>query len=66
MNKQYTYTISWSQPYGQSIDVRSVQKILVQNYKKLQELQETLFEKELEQSNYSEAKEFLTKFRVNK
>jgi hypothetical protein len=25
--KQYTYTISWSQPYGQSIDVNKVQKI---------------------------------------
>lgn len=64
--KQYTYTISWSQPYGQSIDVNKVQKIIAQNYQKLQDLQETLFEKELEKSDLSEAQNFLAKFRVNK
>lgn len=66
MNKQITYTISWSQPYGKTIDVNLLQTVLAKNSQKLQELQETLFEKELEKTNYQEAKNFLNKFRVNK
>lgn len=66
MNKQITYTISWSQPYGKIIDVRYLQAVLAKNTKKLQELQETLFEKELEKSNFAEAKTVLNQFRVNK
>lgn len=66
MSKQITYTISWSQPYGKTIDVRFLQAVLAKNTKKLQELQETLFEKELEKSDFAEAKTVLDQFRVNK
>jgi len=66
MEKKVTYTISWSQPYGKSVDVNLLQKVLIKNQEKLQELQETLFEKELEKTGFQEAKDFLSKFKVNK
>ena len=66
MGKQFTYTLSWSQPYGKAIDINHLQNMLIKNQQKLQELQETLFEKEVENTNFREAKEVLSKFRVNK
>jgi hypothetical protein len=61
--KKFTYTISWSQPYNTTVDINLLNKVVQNSASKIEELRLSLLEKEIEQSSFTEANNYLSKFR---